>query len=185
MKFVSFPTGLWYSKKYSQFIAKYCVVISCLIYLFDCNFSHIKKESSTFLFDIPNGEKNHNLLPHTDLMNFDCVFEAHSTLTRASNSPPTFRNAMYCFTPSIRFWNSTRATFIFDIIEPAEWKTQNCDWQWLFFFHSLLVVILPILPTMVANIKTPARKSATTNKYSVSFSGVGVSPIVVSVNVDQ
>lgn len=38
---------------------------------------------------------------------------------------------------------------------------------------------------MVANINTPARKSATTNKYSASFSGVGVSPIVVNVNVDQ
>lgn len=43
---------------------------------------------------------------------------AHITLTRASNSPPTLRNAMYCFTPSMRFWNSTRATFMFDIIEP-------------------------------------------------------------------
>lgn len=41
------------------------------------------------------------------------------------------------------------------------------------------------LPTMVAKIKTPAKKSATTNKYSTSFSGVGVSPIVVNVNVDQ
>lgn len=41
------------------------------------------------------------------------------------------------------------------------------------------------LPTMVANIRTPARKSATTNKYSISFSGVGVSPMVVNVNVDQ
>lgn len=39
-------------------------------------------------------------------------------LTLASNSPPTLRNAIYCFTPSIRFWNSTLATFIFDIIEP-------------------------------------------------------------------
>lgn len=43
----------------------------------------------------------------------------------------------------------------------------------------------PMFPTMVANIKTPAKKSATTNKYSVSFSGVGVSPIVVNVSVDQ
>lgn len=42
-----------------------------------------------------------------------------------------------------------------------------------------------MFPTIVAKIKTPARKSATTNKYSVSFSGVGVSPIVVSVRVDQ
>lgn len=42
-----------------------------------------------------------------------------------------------------------------------------------------------MFPTMVAKIKTPAKKSATTNKYSVSFSGVGVSPIVVSVSVDQ
>jgi hypothetical protein len=50
--------------------------------------------------------------------------------------------------------------------------------------HSIYVN-LPILPTMVAKINTPARKSATTNKYSVSFSGVGVSPIVVSVRVDQ
>lgn len=43
----------------------------------------------------------------------------------------------------------------------------------------------PMFPTMVAKIKTPAKKSATTNKYSVSFSGVGVSPIVVRVRVDQ
>jgi len=42
-----------------------------------------------------------------------------------------------------------------------------------------------MFPTMVAKISTPARKSATTNRYSVSFSGVGVSPIVVSVSVDQ
>lgn len=40
-------------------------------------------------------------------------------------------------------------------------------------------------PTMVAKIRTPARKSATTNRYSTSFSGVGVSPMVVSVSVDQ
>ena len=39
-------------------------------------------------------------------------------LTLASSSPPTFRNAMYCFTPSIRFWNSTLVTFMLDIIEP-------------------------------------------------------------------
>lgn len=41
------------------------------------------------------------------------------------------------------------------------------------------------LPTMVAKISTPARKSATTNRYSASFSGVGVSPMVVNVSVDQ
>lgn len=40
-------------------------------------------------------------------------------------------------------------------------------------------------PTIVAKIRTPAKKSATTNKYSISFSGVGVSPIVVKVSVDQ
>lgn len=39
-------------------------------------------------------------------------------LTLASSSWPTFRKAMYCLTPSMRFWNSTRDTFIFDIIEP-------------------------------------------------------------------
>lgn len=39
-------------------------------------------------------------------------------LTLASSSCPTLRNAIYCFTPSIRFWNSTRATFMFDIIDP-------------------------------------------------------------------
>lgn len=83
-----------------------------------------------------------------------------ATLTLASSSPPTFRKAMYCFTPSIRFWNSTRATFILEIIDP-------------------------MFPTMVANIRTPARKSATTKRYSASFSGVGVSPIVVRVRVDQ
>uniref|UniRef100_A0A1A9VU25 Uncharacterized protein n=1 Tax=Glossina austeni TaxID=7395 RepID=A0A1A9VU25_GLOAU len=41
------------------------------------------------------------------------------------------------------------------------------------------------LPTMVAKIKTPAKKSATTNKYSASFSGVGVSPIVVNRENDR
>lgn len=39
-------------------------------------------------------------------------------LTLASSSCPTLRKAIYCLTPSIRFWNSTLATFILDIIEP-------------------------------------------------------------------
>jgi len=45
--------------------------------------------------------------------------------------------------------------------------------------------MLPNLPTIVAKIRTPARKSATTNRYSALFSGTGVSPIVVRVKVDQ
>jgi hypothetical protein len=48
----------------------------------------------------------------------------------------------------------------------------------------MLVIILPTLPTIVANIRTPMRKSTTTNKNSMSRSGVGVSPIVVNVKVD-
>jgi len=72
-------------------------------------------------------------------------------MTRTSSSLETRRNAMYCLTPSMRFWNSTLATF-------------------------MLLIILPILPTIVAKINTPARKSATTNRYSASFSGWGVSP---------
>lgn len=84
-----------------------------------------------------------------------CLFAqvyANHRMTLASKSFDTLRNAMYCFTPSILFWNSTRATFILDIM-------------------------LPILPTIVAKIRTPAKKSATTNKYSRSFSGCGVSPV--------
>lgn len=49
----------------------------------------------------------------------------------------------------------------------------------------MLEIMEPMFPTIVAKMRTPARKSATTNKYSASFSGVGVSPIVVNVRVDQ
>lgn len=52
-------------------------------------------------------------------------------------------------------------------------------------YNYIVYGTLYSLPTIVAKISTPARKSATTNKYSASFSGVGVSPIVVNVNVDQ
>jgi len=71
-----------------------------------------------------------------------------------------YLKAMYCLMPSILFWNSTLAAF-------------------------MLVIMLPMLPTMVAKISTPAKKSITTNKYSASVSGCGVSPIVVRVSVDQ
>jgi hypothetical protein len=47
---------------------------------------------------------------------------------------------------SILDWNSARAAF-------------------------MLVIILPTLPTIVANIRTPMRKSTTTNKNSMSRSG--------------
>ena len=43
----------------------------------------------------------------------------------------------------------------------------------------------PMFPTMVAKIRTPRRKSIVTKRYSESCSGCGVSPIVVSVSVDQ
>lgn len=49
----------------------------------------------------------------------------------------------------------------------------------------MLEIIDPMFPTIVANMRTPAKKSATTKRYSASFSGTGVSPIVVSVRVDQ
>lgn len=52
----------------------------------------------------------------------------------------------------MRFWNSTLATF-------------------------MLLIMLPIFPTIVAKMSTPARKSATTNTCSSSFSGCGVSPV--------
>lgn len=72
-------------------------------------------------------------------------------MTLASRSLDTLRKAMYCLTPSMRFWNSTRAVF-------------------------MLLIMEPMLPTMVAKMSTPARKSITTNRYSKSFSGCGVSP---------
>lgn len=81
-------------------------------------------------------------------------------MTRFSKSLETLRNSMYCLIESILSWNSARAAFI-------------------------CVIMLPILPTIVAKINTPTKKSATTNIYSTSFSGCGVSPIVVKVNVDQ
>jgi len=67
---------------------------------------------------------------------------------------------MYCFMESNLSWNSALAAFI-------------------------CVIIDPMLPTIVAKIKTPTRKSVTTKIYSTSFSGGGTSPIVVRVRVDQ
>ena len=49
----------------------------------------------------------------------------------------------------------------------------------------MLVIMEPILPTMVAKMRTPRRKSMVTNRYSESCSGCGVSPMVVRVRVDQ
>lgn len=195
----------------------------------------------------------------------------NAKLTLASSSWPTFRKAMYCLTPSMRFWNSTRDTFILEIIEPMLPKMSRrdkpkaslsivfifcllhsiisevynrrlnkkvmlsflliyfvafyliyamemtCDFMWWPKICTLIKLMnvnfdiklytkreeekkttkkreksmrilikeRNILPTIVAKIRTPAKKSATTNRYSISFSGVGVSPIVVKVNVDQ
>ena len=72
----------------------------------------------------------------------------------------TFLKLMYCLMASILFLNSARDAF-------------------------MLVIIEPMLPTMVAKIRTPRRKSIVTKRYSESCSGCGVSPIVVSVSVDQ
>uniref|UniRef100_A0A1B0BU32 Uncharacterized protein n=1 Tax=Glossina palpalis gambiensis TaxID=67801 RepID=A0A1B0BU32_9MUSC len=55
----------------------------------------------------------------------------------------------------------------------------------LLFSSCGVCFILPANTCSSTKIRTPAKKSATTNKYSASFSGVGVSPIVVNVNVDQ
>lgn len=55
-------------------------------------------------------------LRDVELLNWYILMQ--SILTLASSSCPTLRKAMYCLTPSIRFWNSTLATFILDIIEP-------------------------------------------------------------------
>lgn len=77
----------------------------------------------------------------------------------------------------MRDWKSARAAFMFVIIDPT-------------------------LPTIVAKMRTPEeggserrgdseravlpiRKLRTTKRYSTSVSGVGTSPIVVSVRVDQ
>ena len=49
----------------------------------------------------------------------------------------------------------------------------------------MLVIMEPMFPTMVANMRTPRRKSMVTKRYSESCSGCGVSPMVVRVRVDQ
>ena len=49
----------------------------------------------------------------------------------------------------------------------------------------MLVIMDPMFPTMVAKIRTPMRKSMVTKRYSISWTGCGVSPIVVKVKVDQ
>ena len=59
---------------------------------------------------------------------------------------------MYCLIESILFWNSALAAF-------------------------MLVIMLPMLPTMVAKMRTPMRKSTVTKRYSTSCTGWGVSPI--------
>ncbi|GAU98445.1 hypothetical protein RvY_09592 [Ramazzottius varieornatus] len=58
------------------------------------------------------------------------------------------------FLPSMRFWNSTREAF-------------------------MLLIILPTLPTMVAKMRTPTRKSMITKMYSTSLTGPGTSPMVI------
>ena len=49
----------------------------------------------------------------------------------------------------------------------------------------MLLIIPPMRPTIVAKMRTPARKSKMTKTYSTSMTGPGSSPIVVRVRVDQ
>lgn len=67
---------------------------------------------------------------------------------------------MYCLIASILFLNSALEAF-------------------------MLVIIEPMFPTMVAKMSTPTRKSTVTKRYSMSWAGWGVSPMVVRVRVDQ
>jgi hypothetical protein len=50
---------------------------------------------------------------------FACLFVhkySNHLITRFCSSPPTFLKAMYCFIPSMRFWNSVRAADMFEIM---------------------------------------------------------------------
>lgn len=76
-------------------------------------------------------------------------------LTLASSSPPTLRNAMYCLTPSIRFWNSTLATFMFEIIEPWSWgKTSfdNLQIGFLFFSYFLYAGVWKFISSLATHL---------------------------------
>ena len=64
----------------------------------------------------------------------------------------TFLKFMYCLMASILVRISAFPAFIFVIMDP-------------------------ILPTMVANMRTPTMKSIVTNTYSASCTGCGVSPV--------
>lgn len=54
--------------------------------------------------------------------------------------------------------------------------TASIFWLKMPFSWFILLIIEPTLPTMVAKIRTPSRKSTTVNTYSMSVSGCGVSP---------